>query len=119
MKSNTKIKKQAKRKRNKELVETILRSTKSKDWKGVAEIPSGPTRRRKEINVGDLDKETKEGETVVFAGKILSMGEISKKITVIALKFSAGAEKKLSSAGCNYSFIKDEINKTKKFRIIK
>ena len=32
------------------------------------------------INLNDLDKEAKESETIVVPGKVLSMGEINKKI---------------------------------------
>ncbi|MBU0894600.1 MAG: 50S ribosomal protein L18e [Nanoarchaeota archaeon] len=104
-KSNTKIEKQTKKKHNIELVETIRLAKKNKRWKEVAEILSGPRKKQKNFNVDKLK------ENVVVPGKILSQGEIGKKIKVVAFSFSEKAKEKLKQAGCEYLTISEEIKK--------
>ncbi|WP_296808138.1 50S ribosomal protein L18e [uncultured Methanobrevibacter sp.] len=38
-------------------------------------------------------------ETILVPGKVLSNGELDKKVNVVALKFSAKAQEKIESAG--------------------
>lgn len=99
-KSNTKIDKQIQRKTNDELVETIILAKKQKEWINVAEVLSGPRRKRINVSLKELNTLAKVGEKIVVPGKILSQGEITKKIEVIAFSFSEKAETKLKEAGC-------------------
>jgi len=110
MKSKSKISKQIQKKSSPKLVETVLAAKKYENWLGVAEILSGPRRKMKEVNLGDLEK-AKEGETIVVAGKVLSKGEVSEKIKIAALNFSEKAKDKLKKAGCETLSILDEIKK--------
>lgn len=121
MKSKTKISKQLTRKRNPDLVETILLSKKLGGWIKVSEILSSPRSRKTETNIGLIDKEAKEGETIVIPGKVLSTGDISKKVNVIALSFSEMAKEKIQNAGGKVLNLLDEIKKNpdaKEIRII-
>jgi large subunit ribosomal protein L18e len=111
VKSHTKIKKQTKKKKNPELVNTINAARKNKSWIKIAEILSSPRRKRKNKNINEIDKKTKEGEKVLIVGKILSQGEISKRISLVALNYSKKAEEKLLKAKCEFSKISDEIKK--------
>ena len=106
MKSKTLIDKQLQRKRNPELVETLMAAKKNDSWLEVAGVLSGPSRKRVEFNLNDLNKE--EGN-VVIPGKVLSQGNVDKKMKVIALNFSEKAKEKLSKAGCETSSILEEI----------
>jgi large subunit ribosomal protein L18e len=72
-----------------------LRKTKKPIWKDVAEKLEAPTRSRAEVNLWRLDKNTKDGETVVVPGKVLSEGELGHKLTIAAWAFSQGAATKL------------------------
>lgn len=122
MKSTTKIKEQAGRKTNSELVETIRDSAKSENWKIVAGILSMPRRSRTEINLDEIEAEAKDGENIVVPGKVLSRGELKKKIKIIALTFSEKAKDKLSKNKVNFSTIAEEIKKNpdaKGLRILK
>ncbi len=110
MKSTTKIKEQAGRK-NSELAETIRDSAKSENWKIVAGVLSMPRRSRTEINLDEIEAEAKEGENIVVPGKVLSRGELKKKIKIIALNFSEKAKEKLSKNKVNFSTIAEEIKK--------
>jgi large subunit ribosomal protein L18e len=109
MKSKTKISKQLERKSNSNLVETILSGKKNDSWKDIAGILSGPRRNKICINLEEINKNSKAGETIVVPGKVLSQGEIDKKIKVIALNFSEKAKEKLLSAKCETSYILEEI----------
>jgi len=111
MKSLTKIKKQVRKKTNQELVETILSAAKNEKWMDVARIISGTRRNRLSVNLDKIDKETEDGETIVVPGKILSQGDISKKIKIIALAFSENAKEKLSKGKKEFATIEEEIKK--------
>lgn len=111
MKSKTKISKQVKRKTNPNIVQTILEAKKKKDWFPIAAILSGPRRKRIAINLDRIDSETKEGDTVVVPGKVLSQGEIYKKVRIAALGFSQDAKEKLLKAKCEVVSLSEEIKK--------
>jgi len=119
MKSNSKIENQLNKKTNSELVDTIIAAKKKKNWKEVAEILSGPRKRRKNLNLGEINKEIKEGEIVVVPGKILSQGEIEKKIKIVALDFSNKAKEKILNAKGDIIKIIDEIKKNPEAKGIK
>ena len=111
MKSNTKIEKQLKRKTNPELVETIIAGKKKKNWGKVTEIISGSRKKRKDMNLGEIDKLAKEGEKIIIVGKVLSDGELNKKIKIVALNFSEKAKEKILKAKGEFSNIIEEIKK--------
>ena len=105
MLSKTQINKRITGKKNPELVETILAAKKAQGWLEVASILSFPTRKKIEKNLSEL-----EGKgTLIVPGKILSMGEIKGKFKVAALSFSEKAKESLKKAGCQVTYIIDEI----------
>ena len=108
MKSKTKIQKQLLKKRNPELVETIVAAKKNDKWLEVAHVLSNSSRKRINKNIQDIEKEGKEG-TIVVPGKVLSVGECSKKMKIVALNFSKKAKEKLLKSKCEVSNILDEI----------
>ncbi|HLC85710.1 MAG TPA: 50S ribosomal protein L18e [Candidatus Nanoarchaeia archaeon] len=104
------------------IIELKKQATKEKIalWKRIATDLSKPTRKRREVNLGKINKYTREGETAIVPGKVLSEGEFTKKITVAAYKFSEKAKEKISQAGKAISIkelMKDN-PKGKKVRII-
>ena len=109
MKSKTLIDKQLQRKRNPELVETLMAAKKNDSWLEVASALSGPSRKRAEFNLNEISEKAKENKKVVILGKVLSQGDLDKKIKVISLNFSEKAKEKLSKAGCETSSILEEI----------
>ncbi|MDO8528420.1 MAG: 50S ribosomal protein L18e [Nanoarchaeota archaeon] len=110
-KSNTKIEKQLQKKTNSVLVETIIAAKKKEAWKKIAEILSSPRRKRMDINIEKISRESKTGETIVVPGKVLSQGDIDKKIKIVAVSFSEKAKEKLLKAKCDVSDMLDEIKK--------
>lgn len=119
VKSNTKIGRQVERKQNPELVETIILAKKNKDWHKVAEILSGPRRKRADLNLEEIDKETKDGETVIVTGKVLSGGELDKKIKIVALSFSEKAKEKLLKSKIKPLSIVEEIKQNPEAKGVK
>lgn len=111
MKSKTLIEKQLKKKTSSDLVETIILAKKKENWQGIASTISGSRRNRLAKNLNEISKEAKTGELIVIPGKVLSMGEIDKKIKIVALSYSEKAKEKLIKAGCEVSYMIDEIKK--------
>jgi large subunit ribosomal protein L18e len=110
MKSKTLIEKRTKRKNDSELVETIIAAKKNKNWFKVAEIISSSRRNRIDMNLDEIGKKS-DKKIVVVPGKVLSQGEVAKKIKIVALKFSERAKEKLIKSGCQIESILDEIKK--------
>ncbi len=119
MKTKTKIGKQLKRKTNNRLVETIVASKKNSKWLEIANILSQPTRKRIIVNLDKIEQETKEGDTVLVPGKVLGVGNVSKKIRVVALGFSESAKEKLKKFKGEIVTILEELNKNPGFQGIK
>lgn len=109
MKSKTKIGKQVLRKTNPTLVESIISAKKNEKWLEVSRILSGPRSGRKSLNLREISALAGNSKIVVVTGKVLSEGDIDKKIKVVAFGFSERAKEKLLKSGCEVSYIVDEI----------
>jgi ribosomal protein L18E len=114
MLSKTKIKFRSTRKGKNELKETLALSLKHKPWLNVAKVLSGPTRGFSSVNLDQIDKKTKAGDTVLILGRILSLGNLTKKIRICALGISEGAKNKLKGTKSEYLTIAEEIKKNPK-----
>ncbi len=77
----------------------ILKKEESNLWKDVAEKLSKPTRSRVEVNISQINRHAKDGETIVVPGAVLSAGNLTKKINVAAWRFSESAREKIHEAG--------------------
>ena len=109
MKSKTLIEKQMKRKTNSELVETILLAKKNEKWLNIAGVLSGPRKNRKNANLNEINQNVKEGEKILISGKVLSQGNLDKKIKIIASSFSENAKEKIKKAGSESITMLEEI----------
>lgn len=67
-------------------------------WKRIAADLRRPTRERRTVNVYKIEKFAQDGETIVVPGKVLSVGDLTKKVNVAALTFSEEARKKIENA---------------------
>lgn len=109
-KSKTLIEKQLQRKTNSVLVETIIAAKKKDAWNEVAELLSGSRRKRVNINLNELNGfEASDKDILVVPGKVLSEGNIDKKVKIVALGYSERAKEKLLKSGCKVSSILEEI----------
>lgn len=68
-------------------------------WKRVAEDLSRPTRIRRKVNLKHINRVTKDNETIIVPGKVLSYGDLNKKITIIAYQFSDASLSKIAKNG--------------------
>jgi large subunit ribosomal protein L18e len=108
--SKTKINKRMNMKTNSVLVQTIFLAKKINQE--LASALSVPTRKQAKVNVGKLNQA--KSELVFVPGKVLSSGEITKKMKVYALGFSKIAKEKLKKAGCEFDTIINVLKKVKK-----
>jgi large subunit ribosomal protein L18e len=109
--------------RTQELVASLKKTaieTKTPLWKRVATDLEKPSRGSREVNLYKIDKFCKDGETIIVPGKVLATGELTKKVNVVAIKFSGTAEEKINKVGKAMdiqTFMKEKI-KGKGVRII-
>ena len=83
----------------------------SRFWKRVVKDLKKSSRQRRTVNVYKIDKYARDGETVLVPGKVLSVGNISKKVDVAAINFSAEAKKKIEEAQGKVLTIQDLLQK--------
>src|SRR3989338_470386 len=112
--SRTKIKAQLRRKKKPELAETIISALKNKPWLAIAKTLSSPSRNMPSVNLQFIEDNSKVGDTIVIPGKVLSVGEVSKKIRVCAVSFSAPALEKLKKSKSEAVLLSEEIKKNPK-----
>ncbi|MEW5896071.1 MAG: 50S ribosomal protein L18e [Nanoarchaeota archaeon] len=80
------------------LVQLEDKTRESKLWRRVADDIKKPSRQRRTVNVYKIEKYAREGETIVVPGKVLSVGELTKKVDVAAVSFSQEARRKIEDA---------------------
>jgi large subunit ribosomal protein L18e len=85
-----------------QIMQKMIAELKQKDaklWKRLARELEKPTRIRREVNLSRIERYVKTGDVVLVPGKVLASGELTKKITLVAWNFSAGAVTKIKAAG--------------------
>lgn len=80
------------------LLELEAKALQSPFWKRAVNDLSRASRQRRTVNIYKIDKYAREGETILVPGKVLSLGNLSKKVAVAALNFSAQARNKITAA---------------------
>jgi large subunit ribosomal protein L18e len=110
--SKSKIERRLGKKINPYLVETIIKFKKINPI--IAKILATPKKKSIKINLEELDKKCKEGDKIVFPGKILSSGELTKKIKLIAWSASKGAMEKMKRNKIEFSTLYEELKDIKK-----
>ncbi len=91
-------------------------------WRKVAEDLNRPLRIRREVNVSRINRYTKDGDVVIVPGKVLSLGELDHKVTVVAWAFSAKALEKIKNSGSQAHLLVDYVrglDKAKKVANVK
>ena len=99
--------------------ETCLLAMKHPAWRETAKMLSGSTKKQISLNLFQIDDKTKEGDTILILGKVLSKGELTKKIRISALGISAEAREKLKKTKTEFVNVIDEIKKNPKFEGVK
>jgi len=83
------------------LIETIelLEEQEASLWSDVAENLGKVNRKRPEVNLSDIERNTSEGDTVVVPGKLLGSGRLTKEVKVAAFKASNSAKNHVNDGG--------------------
>ncbi|HLC52383.1 MAG TPA: 50S ribosomal protein L18e [Candidatus Nanoarchaeia archaeon] len=103
------------------ILELEGKAVESKFWKRVLKDLQKPSRQRRQVNVYKIEKYAKQGETVLVPGKVLSVGNLNKKVDVAAFNFSEEAKKKIENAKGKVLTIQELIQQNpegKKVRIL-
>lgn len=90
---------------------------KVKVWKVAAKFLNKSSRQRVGVNLFKINKLVRDGEIALIPGKVLSEGELTKKVTVAAFQFSNSAKNKIAKAITIQQLI-EENPKGKKIRLI-
>ena len=64
-----------------------------------------------EVNVGKLDSLSSEGSVILVPGRVLGEGDVTKKLFVGAVAFTASAAQKIIAAGGEALLMKDFVAK--------
>ncbi len=103
------------RKQNTELVRLLgelrrtARSQHAPIWASVADRLERARHQVTPVNVGHLERLTDAEETVIVPGKLLADGPLTKRLTVAAFAYSAGARSKIHAAGGSALSLRDLI----------
>lgn len=117
MVSKTKVEKRLKQKRNPELVEALIKLKKKNPT--VAKVLAGPVKKNLRVNLKYLEEKAGEEKKILVPGKVLSSGELKKKIKVVGWAASATAKEKMKKFGVEFVFLKDEIKKNPELKDLK
>ncbi|MEM4271708.1 MAG: hypothetical protein QXD13_01310 [Candidatus Pacearchaeota archaeon] len=109
--SKTKLKPRIKRKTNPEVAMTIVLAMKNPNWMKYAKILSVANRKQANVNLGEIDAKASMGDTILIPGKVLSEGEITKKIRICSFGISKMAREKLKNSKSDWDSILNEIKK--------
>lgn len=113
------LKERIRKKTNPSLAETIKTAMKNEKWLPVARVLSGPTRKQTSLNLYEIDERTKAGDSVLVLGKVLSQGELTKKIVICGLSASEKAKQKIKESKSEFVYLIDEIKKNQKAEGVK
>ena|SRR3972149_7178277 len=120
--SKTALKVRIHKKTNPRLAAAIFLATKNPAWMKFAKLLSQSTKKHSSVNLKEIDKQTSLGDTVLVPGRVLSVGEITKKIRICSFGISKEALERLTKTRSEWISILDEIKKNPKaegFKVIK
>jgi len=92
------------------LIHNLKKQANQKDvsiWKDIAVRLEKSSKNWPEVNLNRISKYTGAKETALIPGKVLSDGELTKKVTIAAWAFSDKAQEKISKAGGKSISIED------------
>jgi large subunit ribosomal protein L18e len=111
--SKTKVNERMRNKTNSILVQTIFLAKKN-NLLDLASALSVPSRKLAAVNLGKINNS--KSDVVIIPGKVLSAGEIEKKVKIYALGFSQIAKEKLKKAGCETKTLLEGLKKDPKLK---
>ncbi|NMA44240.1 MAG: 50S ribosomal protein L18e [Candidatus Diapherotrites archaeon] len=96
-------------------LEKAARKTKKPIWENLAKRAMCKRRAKKQINLDKLNTLAKKfkGKTLIVPGKILAKGELTEKVTIVAISASESAKEKIAKSGKYIPLIELANNATK------
>ena len=85
-----------------ELIHELKKNAQEKNapiWKDIAKRLEKPSRNWAEVNLNRINKYIQDKEIALIPGKVLSTGELTKKISIAAWAFSEKARDKIVKSG--------------------
>lgn len=85
-----------------QMVKTLRGASKKNNapiWERLADLALKPTRAKRTINLGQLDKFVADNDVVFVPGKVLGTGNLSHKITLCSFSISTTGAKKITESG--------------------
>ena len=85
-----------------QMVKTLRGASKKNNapiWERLADMALKPTRAKRTINLGQLDKFVADNDVIVVPGKVLGTGNLSHKITLCSFSISTTGAKKITESG--------------------
>lgn len=76
-------------------------------WKDIAIRLEKPLRNWPNVNLDRISKYINEKETALIPGKVLSTGNLTKKVSIAAWSFSEKSQEKIKKAGGKYISIEE------------
>ncbi|MHB8546963.1 MAG: 50S ribosomal protein L18e [Nitrosotalea sp.] len=91
-----------------QMVKTLRGASKKNNapiWERLADLALKPTRAKRTINLGQLDKFVSDNDVIIVPGKVLGTGNLSHKITLFSFSISTTGAKKITQSGGKISDI--------------
>jgi len=88
-------------------------------WKDIALRLEKSSRNWPEVNLDRISKYTSEKETALIPGKVLSTGDLTKKVSIAAWSFSEKSQEKIKKAGGKYMSIEELLKNNPKGKDIR
>ena len=88
-------------------------------WKDIALRLEKPSRSWPEVNLDRVSKYILEKETALIPGKVLSSGNLTKKVAIAAWSFSEKSQEKIKQAGGKCMSIEDLLKNNPKGKDIR
>ncbi|MGI0065722.1 MAG: 50S ribosomal protein L18e [Nitrosotalea sp.] len=85
-----------------QMVKTLRGASKKNNapiWERLADLALKPTRAKRTMNLGQLDKFVADNDVIVVPGKVLGTGNLSHKITLCSFSISTTGAKKVTQSG--------------------
>ena len=115
--SKTRIEKRLKKKTNTRLVGALIKLKKKNPV--VGKILVGPVKKSLRVNLKDIEKKAGGATKILVPGKVLSSGELTKKIKVVAWGASEKAREKMKKSGVEFVLLEEEIKKNPELKDLK
>jgi len=115
--SKTQIERRMRTKTNPVLVNVIVQTKKVNAE--IAKLLAMPRKKQPSINLTQIDKLVKDGEKVFVPGKVLSSGEITKKVKIVCFNASEKAIEKIKNAKAEFIYLEDELKTNKELKGVK